>query len=101
MSFSAGLALYWVTQSVVGIVQQYFSTGWGSLLPKRAAPASGAESSAAVDRGRRNGALVPAGNGAPPGTGGAGAQRADGRARGAGGQRSGGKGGRRRSGGQR
>jgi YidC/Oxa1 family membrane protein insertase len=31
ISFSAGLALYWVTQNVIGIVQQYFSTGLGSL----------------------------------------------------------------------
>jgi len=33
ISFSAGLALYWVTQNVIGIVQQYFSTGLGSLTP--------------------------------------------------------------------
>ena len=44
-NFAAGLALYWTTSSVFGIVQQYFVTGWGSLavmpefiqnlLPKR------------------------------------------------------------------
>jgi YidC/Oxa1 family membrane protein insertase len=45
LSFSAGLALYWVTQNVVGIVQQYFSTGWGSLLPARSAAASGERAS--------------------------------------------------------
>jgi YidC/Oxa1 family membrane protein insertase len=33
INVAAGLALYWVTQSFVGIVQQYFSTGWGSLGP--------------------------------------------------------------------
>lgn len=33
ISFSAGLALYWVTQNVIGIVQQYFSTGLGALEP--------------------------------------------------------------------
>ncbi|HEX2036711.1 MAG TPA: YidC/Oxa1 family membrane protein insertase [Chloroflexota bacterium] len=35
LQFSAGLALYWVTQNVFGIVQQYLFTGWGSLLPSR------------------------------------------------------------------
>jgi YidC/Oxa1 family membrane protein insertase len=29
--FPAGLALYWTTSSVFGMVQQYFVTGWGSL----------------------------------------------------------------------
>lgn len=33
ISFSAGLALYWVTQNFIAIVQQYFSTGLGSLAP--------------------------------------------------------------------
>ena len=33
VSFSAGLALYWVTQNVIGIIQQYFSTGLGALAP--------------------------------------------------------------------
>jgi YidC/Oxa1 family membrane protein insertase len=31
-SYAAGLALYWMTSSVFGMVQQYFVTGWGSLL---------------------------------------------------------------------
>ncbi len=51
LSFSAGLALYWVTQNLVGIVQQYFLTGWGSLLPGRAAgspAAAGAGTSSAT-----------------------------------------------------
>ncbi len=30
-----GLDLYWVTSNILGIVQQYFITGWGSLLPSR------------------------------------------------------------------
>ncbi len=30
--FAAGLALYWTTSSIFGMVQQYFVTGWGSLL---------------------------------------------------------------------
>lgn len=33
-SFPAGLALYWTTTSVFSMVQQYFVTGWGSLLVK-------------------------------------------------------------------
>jgi YidC/Oxa1 family membrane protein insertase len=31
-SFPAGLALYWTTTSLFSIVQQFFVTGWGSLL---------------------------------------------------------------------
>ena len=31
-SYAAGLALYWTTSSLFGMVQQYFVTGWGSLL---------------------------------------------------------------------
>jgi YidC/Oxa1 family membrane protein insertase len=39
LSFSSGLALYWVTQNLFGIVQQYFVTGFGSLpLPPGFAP---------------------------------------------------------------
>lgn len=29
--FPAGAVLYWVTSSTVGIIQQYFTSGWGSL----------------------------------------------------------------------
>lgn len=32
LSFSAGLALYWMVSSSFQAVQQYFVTGWGSLL---------------------------------------------------------------------
>jgi YidC/Oxa1 family membrane protein insertase len=35
--FYTGLALYWLASTVIGIVMQYFITGWGSLLPERAA----------------------------------------------------------------
>ena len=31
-SFPAGLALYWTTSSIFGMVQQYFVSGWGALL---------------------------------------------------------------------
>jgi YidC/Oxa1 family membrane protein insertase len=37
MSFASGLAIYWVMFNVVGIIQQYFVTGWGDLakvMPK-------------------------------------------------------------------
>ena len=36
LSFPSGLALYWVTSSIIGIVMQYFVTGWGGLIPSRA-----------------------------------------------------------------
>jgi YidC/Oxa1 family membrane protein insertase len=31
LSFPSGLALYWVASNVIGIVMQYFVTGWGGL----------------------------------------------------------------------
>ncbi len=31
LTFPAGAVLYWVTTSIVGIIQQYFISGWGSL----------------------------------------------------------------------
>jgi YidC/Oxa1 family membrane protein insertase len=33
-NFPAGLALYWTTSSIFSMIQQYFVTGWGSLLVK-------------------------------------------------------------------
>lgn len=30
----AGLTLYWVTSNIFSMIQQYFITGWGSLLPQ-------------------------------------------------------------------
>jgi len=47
----AGLTLYWVTSNLFSMIQQYFITGWGSLLPqkeerpkvKREAKANGVE----------------------------------------------------------
>ncbi|PDW04849.1 YidC/Oxa1 family membrane protein insertase [Candidatus Viridilinea mediisalina] len=30
-TFPQGAVLYWVTSSVIGVVQQYFTAGWGSL----------------------------------------------------------------------
>jgi YidC/Oxa1 family membrane protein insertase len=33
--FPSGLALYWIVSNIVGMVIQYFATGWGSLLPQK------------------------------------------------------------------
>jgi YidC/Oxa1 family membrane protein insertase len=35
MSVASGLAVYFVISNLVGIVIQYFITGWGGLLPQR------------------------------------------------------------------
>jgi YidC/Oxa1 family membrane protein insertase len=37
----AGLGLYWFMSNCVSIVQQYFVTGWGGLLPKTATAPAG------------------------------------------------------------
>ena len=31
MNFPSGLALYWVASNIIGIIMQYFITGWGGL----------------------------------------------------------------------
>ena len=36
MNFPSGLALYWVTSTTIRIVLQYFTTGWGGLIPSAA-----------------------------------------------------------------
>ncbi|MFC1908680.1 YidC/Oxa1 family membrane protein insertase [Chloroflexota bacterium] len=33
LSFPSGLALFWVTSSIVRIAMQYYVTGWGALVP--------------------------------------------------------------------
>jgi len=43
-SYAAGLALYWTVSSLFAIVQQYFVTGWGSLLVKPNLPGLGDKS---------------------------------------------------------
>ena len=92
LSFSSALALYWVTQNLFGIVQQYFSTGWGSLLPNRAGPSTGGATGgtgAAGGRPSNDGAasLATAPANGSPGAGERrnGRDRRDGRAAGAGG----------------
>ncbi len=44
LSFPSGLAIYWVATNIIGIIIQYFVTGWGSLrvpTPWRRAPQPG------------------------------------------------------------
>jgi YidC/Oxa1 family membrane protein insertase len=42
LTVPAGLGLYWFIGNCVGIIQQYFVVGWGSLLPRRFQPATAA-----------------------------------------------------------
>jgi YidC/Oxa1 family membrane protein insertase len=54
-NYPAGLALYWTTSTIFQAVQQYFVTGWGSLLVKpdfQLAPA------AAGSKGKNNGTVT-------------------------------------------
>ncbi len=61
MSLPAGLGVYFIISNLVGIVMQYFLTGWGSLnlgslgslLPRRAAVAVQAQPSASADKATR------------------------------------------------
>lgn len=39
LTLPSGLPLYWFVSNIIGIVIQYYVTGWGDLLPKRAQPA--------------------------------------------------------------
>ena len=34
-SFPSGLALYWISSNLVGIIIQYFTSGWGGLFPNK------------------------------------------------------------------
>jgi YidC/Oxa1 family membrane protein insertase len=46
LAFPSGLALFWIVSNIIGIITQYFITGWGSLfvrVPK--APAAQVETS--------------------------------------------------------
>ena len=44
----SGVALYFVISNLLSIVQQYFTTGWGGLLPKKASADAGASRNVAV-----------------------------------------------------
>lgn len=39
LAFPSGLALFWVVSNIIGIITQYFITGWGSLFVKAPAAA--------------------------------------------------------------
>jgi len=39
--FPIGLVIYWVASNAIGIVMQYFITGWGALKPTTASASSG------------------------------------------------------------
>ena len=67
-SLPSGLALYWVTTTVFGIVQQYFVSGWGQLprfvpvlkrIPSPADRTLAARQQAALDEERRDMAVMP------------------------------------------
>ncbi len=36
LSFPSGLALYWLTSTVIRVVMQYYASGWGALAPSTA-----------------------------------------------------------------
>lgn len=43
ISFPSGLAVFWLVSNIIGIITQYFITGWGTLFkkaPKAVAPAA-------------------------------------------------------------
>jgi YidC/Oxa1 family membrane protein insertase len=56
-SFPAGLALYWTVSAVFQAVQQYFVTGWGSLLGTGSVVAK-KESNAVTTSASSNGAIA-------------------------------------------
>jgi YidC/Oxa1 family membrane protein insertase len=63
-TIAAGVVLYWLTQNLAGIVQQYFQMGWGSLLPNRASTNPSAGQAGITSEGGGSGAN---GSGGPPG----------------------------------
>ena len=48
--FPSGLAVYWVVSNLVGIVIQYFVSGWGGLLPQKAPAQASAPAQPAKER---------------------------------------------------
>jgi len=41
LSFPIGLSLYWIVFNIIGIIQQYMTSGWGNLFPARAPVSKG------------------------------------------------------------
>ncbi len=73
-SLPSGLALYWVTTTVFGIVQQYFVSGWGRLprflpflrnFPSPADRTLAARQQAALEEERRDMQQLPAATNGP------------------------------------
>jgi YidC/Oxa1 family membrane protein insertase len=54
-NYAAGLALYWTVSSIFQAVQQFFVTGWGSLLPASGSKAVTATASTSPSRERKAG----------------------------------------------
>jgi len=53
LSFPIGLSLYWIVFNIVGIIQQYFTSGWGSL-PASIPFLNAAPATAGADKGKKN-----------------------------------------------
>jgi len=45
VQFPSGLALFWFVSTLIRIIMQYFMTGWGALVPRRAQVVAGEKSS--------------------------------------------------------
>lgn len=64
LQFASGLALYWLASNIIGVVMQYFITGWGSLAGWRFSLHTMASSAKAIlGHGSR---ALPSGDGAIP-----------------------------------
>jgi len=66
----AGLAVYWLTSNVFSMVQQYFITGWGTLLPARDQADSAAKSDGKAQAASGEAVSAVVSPGAPNGHGG-------------------------------
>jgi YidC/Oxa1 family membrane protein insertase len=90
MIFPSGIALYWVTQSLFMVVQQFYVVGWGGLKVPAWFPGSGRVTPLSFPPVTATvapaAALASGGNGRAPGKGQVRAQQRPGQAAGAGGQ---------------
>ena len=76
LQFASGLAIYWVVSNIIGIVIQYFISGWGGLRPAPALP-PGTETR--LSHGRTGVQRQDRGGGRTAGPGRAGAEKGRGR----------------------